>query len=113
MKRFTFISDGYYAIDNDNCFEDNNEDYSGPAINQLAEYENAAANDMLVILPCKPGEHLWIDGREAIVEEFFGYETERYLHCQFYDNYQYIDVPFEEIGKTVFTSQDHNPEDNK
>lgn len=56
----------------------------------------------VVVLPCKVGDHVWVDGREAIVEEFFGYETERYLHAQFYDNFQYIDIPFEEVGKTVF-----------
>ena len=47
-----------------------------------------------------------LDGRKAIVEEFFGYETERYLHAQFYDDMQYIDIPFNEIGKTVFLTRE-------
>ena len=62
-----------------------------------------------VVLPCQVGTYLWIDSRKALVEEFFGYETERYLHCQFYDNLQYIDIPFEEVGKTVFLT----PEETK
>ena len=60
----------------------------------------------LVALPCKAGDHVWVDGREAVVENFFGYETERYLHAQFYDNMQYIDIPFAEIGKTVFLTRE-------
>jgi hypothetical protein len=40
MDRFTFISDGYYAITNENCFDDQNEDYQGPAIERLAAYED-------------------------------------------------------------------------
>ena len=61
---------------------------------------------LLVMLPCKVGDHVWVDGREAVVENFFGYETERYLHAQFYDNMQYIDIPFTEIGKTVFLTRE-------
>ena len=60
----------------------------------------------LVVLPCKAGDHVWVDGREAVVENFFGYETERYLHAQFYENMQYIDIPFTEIGKTVFLTRE-------
>lgn len=60
----------------------------------------------LVMLPCKVGSRVWVDGREAIVSDFFGYETERYLHAQFYDNMQYIDIPFGEVGKTVFLTRE-------
>lgn len=88
------------------------------ALNRLAAYEDAmplersqelaqAEKDgRLVVLPCKAWDKVWIDGRKAIVEEFFGYETERYLHAQFYDNMQYIDIPFDEIGKTVFLTRE-------
>lgn len=40
MKRFTFTSEDYWAVDNQNCFEDQSEDYCGPAIDRLAAYEN-------------------------------------------------------------------------
>ena len=72
-------------------------------LKKLAEADKEAR---LVVLPCKAGDHVWVDGREAVVENFFGYETERYLHAQFYDNMQYIDIPFAEIGKTVFLTRD-------
>lgn len=71
-------------------------------IDHLLELKNAEQDGRLVVLPCKAGDHVLVDGREAVVENFFGYETERYLHAQFYDNMQYIDIPFTEIGKTVF-----------
>ena len=60
----------------------------------------------LVVLPCKVGDHVWADGREAIVVWFFGYKTERYLHAQFLDNAEYTDIPFYEIGKTVFLTRE-------
>ena len=40
MKRFTYISDGYPAVKNNVCYEDQNEDYCGPAIDCLAAYED-------------------------------------------------------------------------
>lgn len=39
MERLTFESDGYFAVAADNCYEDQNEDYCGPAIDRLAVYE--------------------------------------------------------------------------
>lgn len=68
-------------------------------IDHLKDLIQAEQDGRLVVLPCKAGDHVWVDGREAIVEEFFGYETERYLHAQFYDNMQYIDIPFEEFER--------------
>lgn len=73
---------------------------------RLLELADADRAGQLVVLPCKAGDHVWVDGREAVVENFFGYETERYLHAQFYDNMQYIDIPFGEIGKTVFLTRE-------
>lgn len=72
----------------------------------VQELLQAEQDSRLVVLPCKAGDHVLVDGREAIVENFFGYETERYLHAQFYDNMQYIDIPFTEIGKTVFLTNE-------
>ena len=73
---------------------------------RLLELADADRAGKLVVLPCKAGDHVWVDEREAVVENFFGYETERYLHAQFYDNMQYIDIPFAEIGKTVFLTRE-------
>ena len=76
----------------------------GP-IDHIRDLLQAEQDGRLVVLPCKVGDHVWVDSREAVVENFFGYETERYLHAQFYDNMQYIDIPFTEIGKTVFLTR--------
>ena len=75
-------------------------------IDHLLELKKAEQDGRLVVLPCKAGDHVWVDGREAVVENFFGYETERYLHAQFYDNMKYIDIPFDEIGKTFFLTRE-------
>lgn len=59
MKRYTFISDDYYAISGEGCFDDQDENYFGPAIDKLAEYENLEEAGKLVILPCKIGDTVY------------------------------------------------------
>ena len=76
------------------------------AKSELLKYREAEQDGRLVVLPCKVGDHVWADGREAIVVWFFGYKTERYLHAQFLDNAEYTDIPFYEIGKTVFLTRE-------
>lgn len=73
---------------------------------RLRELVLAEQEGRLVVLPCKVGDHVWADGREAIVVWFFGYKTERYLHAQFLDNAEYTDIPFYEIGKTAFLTRE-------
>ena len=75
-------------------------------IDHIRDLLHAEQDGRLVVLPCKVGDHVWADGREAIVVWFFGYKTERYLHAQFFDNAEYTDIPFYEIGKTVFLTRD-------
>ena len=74
--------------------------------NRLRELAKAEKDGRLEVLPCKVGDHILADGREAIVVWFFGYKTERYLHAQFFDNAKYTDIPFYEIGKTVFLTRE-------
>lgn len=94
---------GYYHGDEDRCRWIEKE--LGP-IDHLRDLLQAEQDGRLVVLPCKVGDHVWADGREAIVVWFFGYKTERYLHAQFFDNAEYTDIPFYEIGKTVFLTRD-------
>ena len=51
--RYTFMSDDYAAVKNKVCYEDQNEDYCGAAIDKLADYEDAEEQGLLVRLPCK------------------------------------------------------------
>ena len=71
-------------------------------IDHIRDLLHAEQDGRLEVLPCKVGDHVWADGREAIVVWFFGYKTGRYLHAQFLDNAECADIPFYEIGKTVF-----------
>ena len=66
---------------------------------RLWELAKAEKDGRLEVLPCKVGDHILADGREAIVVWFFGYKTGRYLHAQFLDNAECTDIPFYEIGK--------------
>ena len=75
-------------------------------IDHIRDLLQAEQDGRLEVLPCKVGDHVWEDGREAIVVWFFGYKTERYLHAQFFDNAEYTDIPFYEIGKTVFLTRE-------
>ena len=78
----------------------------GVDADHIRELVEAEQDGRLVVLPCKVGDHVWADGREAIVVWFFGYKTERYLHAQFFNNAEYTDIPFYEIGKTVFLTRE-------
>ena len=66
---------------------------------RLRELAKAEKDGRLEVLPCKVGDHILADGREAVVVWFFGYKTGRYLHAQFLDNAECTDIPFYEIGK--------------
>ena len=66
---------------------------------RLRELAKAEKDGRLEVLPCKVGDHILADGREAIVVWFFGYKTGRCLHVQFLDNAECADIPFYEIGK--------------
>ena len=68
-------------------------------IDHIWDIIRAEKDGRLVVLPCKVGDHILADGREAIVVWFFGYKTGRYLHAQFLDNAECADIPFYEIGK--------------
>ena len=73
---------------------------------RLRELAKAEKDGRLEVLPCKVGDHVWIDGREAIVTEFFGYRSERYFHAVILGRNKHIDIPFDEIGKTVFLTRE-------
>ena len=73
---------------------------------RLRELAKAEKDGRLEVLPCKVGDHILADGREAIVVWFFGYKTERYLHAQFLDNAECTDIPFYEIGKNRLSARE-------
>ena len=73
---------------------------------RLRELAKAEKDGRLEVLPCKVGDHILADGREAIVVWFFGYKTGRYLHAQFLDNAECADIPFYEIGKNLFLTRE-------
>ena len=74
--------------------------------NRLRELAKAEKDGRLEVLPCKVGDHILADGREAIVVWFFGYKTGRYLHAQFLDNAECADIPFYEIGKNRLSARE-------
>ena len=75
-------------------------------IDHIRDLIKAEQAGQLVVLPCKVGDHILADGREAIVVWFFGYKTGRYLHVQFLDNAECADIPFYEIGKNRLSDRE-------
>ena len=73
---------------------------------RLRELAKAEKDGRLEVLPCKVGDHILADGREAIVVWFFGYKTGRFLHAQFLDNAECADIPFYEIGKNRLSARE-------
>ena len=76
--KYTFMSDGYAAVKNDVCYEDQNEDYCGDAIDKLAAYEDAEEQGRLVILPCKVGDTVFYCSRKE--RQALALKCEGYLH---------------------------------
>ena len=72
----------------------------------LAEWKKANDDGRLVVLPCKAGSLIYVGRRTAIITRFFGYVRERYFHAVFCDENKGIDIPFEELGKTVFLTRE-------
>lgn len=75
-------------------------------LDRLEELAEADKDGRVVVLPCRVGDDVWVDGRIAMICSFFGYKKERYFHAQVDDYFQYIDIPFSEIGKTVFLTRE-------
>ena len=75
-------------------------------IDHIRDIIQAEQDGRLEVLPCKVGDHILADGREAIVVWFFGYKTGRFLHVQFLDNAECADIPFYEIGKNRLSARE-------
>lgn len=89
------------CVDRLGAYED-----TGLTPERCAELAEADRDGRLVVLPCKVGVHVWINGREAVILKFFGFKDERYFEAQFFDTQQYIALAFDEIGKTVFLTRE-------
>lgn len=72
----------------------------------LCELYEAEKEGRLLVLPCKAGSLIYVGRRPAIITRFFGYVRERYFHAVFCDENKGIDIPFEELGKTVFLTRE-------
>lgn len=77
----------------------------GP-IDHIRDLIKAEQDGRLVVLPCKAGSLIYVGRRPAIITRFFGYVLERYFHAVFCDENKGIDIPFEELGKTVFLTRE-------
>ena len=73
---------------------------------RLRELVLADQDGRLVVLPCKAGSLIYVGRKPAIITRFFGYVRERYFHAVFCDENKGIDIPFEELGKTVFLTRE-------
>lgn len=112
--RYTFISDGYAAVKNDVCYEDQNEDYCGDAIDKLAAYEDAEEQGLLVILPCKVGDTVY--RIERFCDGMKG-DCGSYVSCVDCDDYQpeiheirigtlvQAVAQIQSLGKTIFLTR--------
>lgn len=76
------------------------------SIDHLRDLIKAEQAGRLVVLPCKAGSLIYVGRRPAIITRFFGYVLKRYFHAVFCDENKGIDIPFEELGKTVFLTRE-------
>ena len=78
----------------------------GPFKQKISQWLQAEQDGRLVVLPCKAGSLIYVGRRPAIITRFFGYVRERYFYAVFCDENKGIDIPFEELGKTVFLTRE-------
>ena len=78
----------------------------GPFKQKISQWLQAEQDGRLVVLPCKAGSLIYVGRRPAIITRFFGYVSERYFHAVFFYENKGIDIPFEELGKTVFLTRE-------
>ena len=78
----------------------------GTTSDHLRDLIQAEKDGQLVVLPCKAGSLIYVGRKPAIITRFFGYVRERYFHAVFCDENKGIDIPFEELGKTVFLTRE-------
>ena len=76
------------------------------SIDHIRDLIKAEQEGRLVVLPCKAGSLIYVGIKPAIITRFFGYVRERYFHAVFCDENKGIDIPFEELGKTVFLTRE-------
>lgn len=118
MKRYTFMSDGYYAISGEENFDDQDENYCGAAIDKLAYYEDLEEQGRLVILPCKTDDTIFMikdekiyDGKVRFLR--WEYNKNRGIHSDIAANpnpYFSIGASFDDFGKTVFLTREEAEE---
>ena len=119
MKRLTKRYASHIAVVCDNCKEKGS--YCDTSVcrdvmrNRLAEYEDAEEQGLLVRLPCKVGDTVWIKGDRfpAVIEEiritddgvYFAYvEYDKgYEETEVWDNGEFT---LSDIGKTVFLTHE-------
>lgn len=78
----------------------------GTTPDHLRDLIQAENDGRMVVLPCKSGSLIYVGRKPAIITRFFGYVRERYFYAVFCDENKGIDIPFEEIGKTVFLTRE-------
>ena len=59
MYRYTFMKDRCYHINNESCFQDEDESYWGAAIDRLGNYEDLEEEGRLIKFPCKIGDTIY------------------------------------------------------
>ena len=117
MERLTGKDElGYYAPRNItlNCLKQR-----GELVDRLAYYEDLEEQGRLVVLPCKVGDHVWINGilglgeaEEHIVTKVNRYDDENGVRLYFYadlvgtDGQSWVRFFDDQIGKTVFLTRE-------
>jgi len=121
MERLTYNDSTTWAHAEKDCrvFEDTdefgNECFSGDLINALASYEDAEEQGLLIKLPCKVGDTVYIHHRafvDTIVEcqviGFTWWGTDGFCVKANSDEYGYgnVDIAFNKFGESIFLTRE-------
>lgn len=107
-------SDEFGAVRKCKVTYENGEDksvYEGKLVDKLAEYEDLEESGRLVKLPCVVGDTVYVLMQyggiaEAEVRDYIHFLTHGFCLVLTSDKFDKENIPFSEIGKTVFLTRE-------
>jgi hypothetical protein len=97
------MSDGYYAINGEENFDDQDENYCGAAIDKLAYYEDAEEQGRLIVLP-EDGMLYYIEENEE--DKWIGNKPIMDIVFEYGWGLVGLNCSLRDIGKKVFLSRE-------
>lgn len=104
IKEFESVECEPYVLDGVEYYGDL---YGGEVINKLAEYEDLEEKGLLIKLPCKVGDTVWVIYANGDLSEQKVEYISKNIHSKEWNiGFHIGQIPFSNFGKTVFLTEE-------